>query len=270
MNIHDGIHARQSLSLSDNQLKSVVASGRLRRIARGWYATPSADEDAVAARAVGGLLTAQSLLRKYNVWLHQDSRLHVIVPPNASRLRRPPTNRAVCVHYLPIPTGSVEAIVRACQAMAYCSTHIQLVAAIDSCLASGLVSIDDLVRDSGPTNERFRRALARVRSDAGSGLESEARCLFDGMRLKYRTQVQIQDVGRVDFLIGKWLIVEIDGFEYHSRTEFHTDRIRDLRLAALGYRVVRMSAPMLRDEHCIAAFRKLIRQRVHLTPQFPQ
>jgi very-short-patch-repair endonuclease len=38
------------------------------------------------------------------------------------------------------------------------------------------------------------------------------------------------------------LIVEIDGFEYHrTREAFERDRLRDARLQAAGYRVMRIT-----------------------------
>ena len=52
-------------------------------------------------------------------------------------------------------------------------------------------------------------------------------------------------IGRyeVDFL---WrlqrLVVEVDGFEFHSsRTEFESDRLRDAELQASGFRVIRVT-----------------------------
>ncbi len=47
---------------------------------------------------------------------------------------------------------------------------------------------------------------------------------------------------RVDLMIGERLIVEVDGREHHSDpVAFERDRVRDARLSALGYRVLRFS-----------------------------
>ena len=47
---------------------------------------------------------------------------------------------------------------------------------------------------------------------------------------------------RVDFLIGGWLIIEVDGKRYHVEDEqFEADRERDALFAAWGYRVLRFS-----------------------------
>jgi very-short-patch-repair endonuclease len=54
----------------------------------------------------------------------------------------------------------------------------------------------------------------------------------------------------VDFLWrDRWLIVETDGYKYHSgREAFEDDRTRDLRLKTLGYEVVRLSYRQVVDE----------------------
>ncbi len=54
----------------------------------------------------------------------------------------------------------------------------------------------------------------------------------------------------VDFLWREsQLIVETDGFKYHSgREAFEDDRDRDLRLKALGFEVVRLSYRQVVEE----------------------
>jgi very-short-patch-repair endonuclease len=55
-------------------------------------------------------------------------------------------------------------------------------------------------------------------------------------------QVGIPGVGRVDLLIGDRLVLEVDGRAFHSSTpDFARDRERDLTLAGLGFRVLRLS-----------------------------
>jgi very-short-patch-repair endonuclease len=60
---------------------------------------------------------------------------------------------------------------------------------------------------------------------------------------------------RIDSLIvdfvwrQRQLIVETDGYKYHSgREAFEDDRDRDLRLKTLGYEVVRLSYRQVVDE----------------------
>jgi Protein of unknown function (DUF559)/Transcriptional regulator, AbiEi antitoxin len=45
------------------------------------------------------------------------------------------------------------------------------------------------------------------------------------------------------------LVVEVDGYEFHGdRRSFESDRARDAKLVAAGYRVIRFTARQLRDE----------------------
>ena len=56
-----------------------------------------------------------------------------------------------------------------------------------------------------------------------------------------RPQVRIADK-RVDFLIGRRLVIEVDGAEYHiDPVRFEADRTRDAELTTIGYIVLRFS-----------------------------
>lgn len=89
---------------------------------------------------------------------------------------------------------------------------------------------------------RLRRWLARVDRRAASITESITRVRLNGLGLFPRLQVKISGVGNVDFLIGTALVIEVDGFAYHSDPEdFENDGRRDARLSIRGYRVLRFS-----------------------------
>jgi len=88
----------------------------------------------------------------------------------------------------------------------------------------------------------MRRALAAAGNKSESG--GESLLLFDLRQLGFvlRQQVEIVGVGRVDFIIGERLIVEVDGYEFHSeRRDFEEDRRRDAVASSLGYRTLRFS-----------------------------
>ncbi|MGJ3509378.1 endonuclease domain-containing protein [Enemella sp. A6] len=60
--------------------------------------------------------------------------------------------------------------------------------------------------------------------------------------LQVTPQVPIGRIGRVDLLVGERLVIEVDSIEHHTTLEnYRNDRWRDLRLAALGYRVIRLT-----------------------------
>ncbi|GAA4666529.1 endonuclease domain-containing protein [Gordonia humi] len=55
-------------------------------------------------------------------------------------------------------------------------------------------------------------------------------------QVKLDIQVTITGVGRVDLLVGDWLIIELDGWEFHGdKPHFNSDRTRMVDAQNLGY-----------------------------------
>jgi very-short-patch-repair endonuclease len=115
-------------------------------------------------------------------------------------------------------------------------------AAVESALRQGIVTRAEWGRVLAGLRHGERRALrcASFRSESGG----ESLLLFDLLRsaLQPAQQVEISGVGRVDFVLGARLILEVDGAEFHSsRAEFEEDRRRDAVASTLGLRVLRFS-----------------------------
>ncbi|GAA1480721.1 hypothetical protein GCM10009624_11610 [Gordonia sinesedis] len=108
---------------------------------------------------------------------------------------------------------------------------------------------------------------------AESGIESIVRLRLRARRIQVQVQVVIAGVGRVDLLIGRRLIVEVDGQEYHAdRLRFETDRERDWVAAELGYLVIRLSYQQV-IHHWSSAERSIlavVRRGDHLRPLPPR
>jgi very-short-patch-repair endonuclease len=63
-----------------------------------------------------------------------------------------------------------------------------------------------------------------------------ARDLFRTAGLHVETQVQVPGVGRVDMIVERCLIVELDGFDFHwDRVSFRKDRKRNNAAVLSGY-----------------------------------
>ena len=93
----------------------------------------------------------------------------------------------------------------------------------------------------------LRSALSRVDGICESGTETLVWQRL-GRSLDLRRQAVIAGVGRVDFVLGDRLVVEVDGFAYHSDpAQFEADRRRDAVLSTLGYRVLRFSYHQVLD-----------------------
>ena len=82
-----------------------------------------------------------------------------------------------------------------------------------------------------PAESRSRAAAAKPGSE--SGTESLSRQRFEAIGLVVRQQVPIPEVGDVDMRIGRTLVIEVDGWAYHSDpVAFENDRRRDALISA--------------------------------------
>lgn len=89
----------------------------------------------------------------------------------------------------------------------------------------------------------LRRAVRFADDLADSPLESVLRPLLAILNCELRSQVRIPGVGAaVDFVLDGWLVVEADGYEFHSdRKAYRKDRARLNALAAQGYVLLRFT-----------------------------
>ena len=232
-------------------VQSELRRGLVLRVRNGWFAVPEAKRDVVRAVRVGGMATATTVARLHGLWLHDDHRLHVRVRHSTGRLsaphdRRVPLDRekhAVCVHYStrgafdrardPLSVALAE--------MFACTDPSKVLPSIDSALDRGKLELShlDLIKKWMP---RSRRALVdAVDAESQSGLETKVRLLLRSRRIPFRSQADIEGVGRVDFLVGGRLVIEVDGRGFHTGTAFEEDRRRDFVLTTSGYLVLRLS-----------------------------
>lgn len=101
------------------------------------------------------------------------------------------------------------------------------------------------------------RALRRALADLGQGVLSAAerrlhRLLHRAGIVGWEANVRVDDaegiVGRVDVLFpAARVVVEVDGYAYHSRGAFQADRAKQNRLVAAGYTVLRFTWADLTD-----------------------
>jgi very-short-patch-repair endonuclease len=99
------------------------------------------------------------------------------------------------------------------------------------------------IRDRLPASKRW--LVDRAVGNAGSGLESILRFILMQVGLHLETQVKLETVGRVDFVVrtnGRPLIIEVDGREFHtSPTQFDEDRRRQAAASIMGIETLNFS-----------------------------
>jgi len=114
-------------------------------------------------------------------------------------------------------------------------TDEQLLAAIESAVHEELLSRSAAIGLFQLLPRRQRRLAAKLNFQGESGMETIVRLRLELLGLRLMQQVWIGK-DRVDLVIDGWLIVELDGDEWHDPV---TDRIRTNRLIRAGYRVLR-------------------------------
>lgn len=204
---------------------------------------------------IGGRVGCLSALQSAEVFVFQNTACHVVVAPNASRLRSAFTettrlrrldDRTPCVVHWAEPvdgasssdlfTGIVDALAQSL----FCQPPRMSVASIDSALNLRLVSNDEVAALFSQVPERFRSLAPLIDGRAESGPETILRLLLRAAGYEFEIQVVIDGIGRVDFVVEGVVLVEVDSRAHHEGWEKQKrDRRRDLVAAELGYMSLR-------------------------------
>ncbi|MGW9168002.1 type IV toxin-antitoxin system AbiEi family antitoxin domain-containing protein [Agromyces sp. NPDC055658] len=230
--------------------------GAIERVRSGVYASTTAAAEVVTAARHGGMLGCISRLRRAGVWLlDDDDRVHVSMPEHG---RRHLHDGCACVLHW---TGSGSAlgegtIVDALAQVLGCRGGETFFAALESAMRKGLIDRAGVGRLRARVPAKHRRLVDFARWDADSGLESLLRLRLRRHRIELRSQVLIDGVGRVDFVLGDRLILEADGKSNHvdgfadalqgraapapaTASKRHKDLVRDAAAAERGYVTLR-------------------------------
>lgn len=260
--------------LSRSEFDSLVATGNLRLLRHGWYATDAAHPHVHRAVSLGGHLSCLSALQLAGLWMPPTIGLHVRFARRESPTR-PEPERGVhyCTGYGPEArraSGPVDTAWVALTAAARCTTPEYLVAIMDCALHQHKCTTEELRECLAPCPRRIRTLVDRT-AKAESGTESLVRFRLESARIKVHPQVEIPGVGRVDLVVGKRLVIEVDSFAHHTGTEAYTrDRERDRVLAALGYERIRLTYEqvMFDWDRVFSDILAIIRRGEHLREPF--
>lgn len=121
-----------------------------------------------------------------------------------------------------------------------CQDPRPAIATLDSLLHLRVVTRAQLEKLFAELPARLHTLLHLVDASAESGPETYMRLILRTLGVSYETQVVIPGVGRVDFVVEGWLIIECDSKEFHEGWEKQMeDRARDIAAASLGYTTIR-------------------------------
>ncbi|WP_029146374.1 endonuclease domain-containing protein [Microbacterium luticocti] len=229
-------HTRHWISAS-------LDAGVLERIRRGVYASCDPCPAARAAAAHGGMLGCVSAARHLGLWVldDEDEPAHVWMNRGGHRQEHP---GCTCVeHWDEGPDTDafgVPSVPRVLRQILACKGVETFFVALESALYQHKITRAGLAWLRAHVNDAGRDAMDFARRDAESGLESLLRWRLRRHGLAIAAQVFIVSVGRVDFLIGDRLIVEVDGAPNHDdATHRHKDLSRDANAATWGYITLR-------------------------------
>lgn len=254
----DGYWTREELIASGirpRQITNAIREGSLLRLRRDHYAPPPIDDVGRAIR-LGGRLGCVSRLALLGVFVLDDARLHVHLDRAMSRIRSttdrrrrlgPDDRPGLALHWQPLnePGGSRGrvAVGDAVAQAVRCQPARAAIATLDSVLHLGLMTIEDLRDVFATLPPRYATLLRLTDGTAESGTETLTRLILRSLGLRFRAQVQIVGVGRVDFLVEGWLIIECDSRAFHEGWDKQrSDRRRDADAAARGFTTLRFLA----------------------------
>lgn len=272
-----GVMTRQELLASGRsraEIQLATSSGLLERLDRTRFALPGADPQVVTAARMGATLTCLSALRLHGVETSPGRTPHIRRHRYANNTR-PPNPGLSC----PLPGFEVSCVVdpldKALLAALRNHEPETAIALLDSILHLGLrtrAELEPVVHEAG----KYAVALlGRADSRSESPLESIVRHRLQALGIRFDVQVDLPGIGRVDFLIGKRLIIETDGRRYHDPSfgdaagqAFENDRVRDAGAAAQGYLVIRLSWKQVMNNwaQVIARILVIIRGDAHRRP----
>lgn len=250
------------LGTSRSVLARAVEHEVLEQPARGCYALPDAPREIVAAVRLDGALSCVSLLRFAGLTVPGDAAVtHVSVAAHRGSSALFPGIRR---HFEDVPRSEGRRLVPVPWALARAATCLPYDDAV--------VLLDSMGREApvGVSEEALaivamrRPGLARdlrvdIDSAARSATETRVRLGLRRAGLAVAAGVLVPGVGEVDLLVEGVLIVELDGFAYHSgRSEYVRDRRRDRAALRLGLLTLRFAYEDSDIETVLAAVRRTL------------
>jgi very-short-patch-repair endonuclease len=222
-------------------IRAAVTAGRVRRVRRYWIATDAAPAELVVAAQVTGVISCVSAARHRGWWMPDDvaAGIHVRVASHA----RPPVD-AVAHWDRPIVTTDprvlVESIEDALNHIAGCLPREAALTIWESAARIEELSPESLRRVQW-TTRAARECAESITGLSDSGLETLFVVRLRPWGIPIRQQIVLAGK-RVDVLVGDRLVVQIDGFAFHSTA---ADRGRDVahdrELSLRGYTVLRFT-----------------------------
>lgn len=240
--------------------------GEVTRVRRSWILGPAATLPVVQAARIGGRVTCVTRAKALGLWVPDVTEVHLAVGPHAAGAEEPVLRLHWAKGPAPFaPRAIVDPLINVLFHVARCQPVEEALTIWESAVRKGLIDAGTLQR-IGWRSSRARRLAEATGSLSDSGLETIFVDLMRQIGVRVRQQVWI-DGRPVDVLIGDRLVVQLDGFEYHSRPADRRRDIRaDARLMLRGYTVLRFDYAQIMFERPFVqeTVRSALAQGLHL------
>lgn len=243
-----GVMHRSSLrraGITSYRIRAELKRGRIIPIGRNRVALPGTSPNVIRAARLGVRLTCVTEAQRRKLWTFNDSKLHVAAPEGYSAHR--PKSDDIVIHWSLGPSPvvkdvAVEPLANVLFHIARCRPLDYAVATFDSALNKKAITAQELRRLAAAVGGKFAAAVAAADGRADSGGETLFRVRMAAHGVHVEPQVVI-DGHPVDGLIGKMLVIQIDGFGPHKDAKRRArDLAQDRRLSLRGYTVFRYSS----------------------------
>lgn len=254
---YGGVGTRRQVARTraDHQaVTAAIEAGLVRDLGAGWLALPEARESVVVARRMGAAVTCVSIADFFGLpVLVPPDRPHIALPQRRGRRQ---VDMAMRVHgesrwVPPAPVGfPLAPLADAFARVLRCRPAEEAAVVVDAALRRRLVTPEEIRRAlTGPGSPAALATLERCSPRSRSAIETAARLALEDAGLEVAAGVEIDGVGEVDLVVEGRIVVECDGFAYHSgRREYREDRRRDRALVQLGYLVLRFTWEEITDD----------------------
>jgi very-short-patch-repair endonuclease len=252
-------------------ISTATRAGAVRVVRRRWLAAGTVSTDALTAARAGGLIACVSAARRRGWWMPPtaDQRLHLRLAPGSASdgIPRPFDGRVHWTKALaPASRHSLlESVEDTLAHVARCLTPENALVVWESAVRVERLDAPSLrsVRWGTPAARACAEAVGGL---SDSGLETILTTGLRALGLSVRQQVVI--AGRpVDSLIGRRLVIQTDGWEFHSSSSQRSaDIAHDAELRLRGYTVFRFSyAQIVHDWPSVeATVRRAVAAGLHL------
>lgn len=239
------------------------------RVVLGMVTAHGVPFERIAEAAFSGQATCVTLLRQLDIPVPGPPlKVHLLLRRNhgCHESRTRPQHGVVLHRQRALPVAPHDRVLSALGVASQCVTPMAQLVMLNGALKDRLV-LPEMILGMPSVTQARRVWLERHASPLSESVtETIAGVHLDNAGLNYERQVRIEGVGRVDFLVDGWLVVETDGWKYHKNfVAFVEDRRRDRALENLRYGHLRFTYQDV--VHSPAEFIAQIRHRLRLGPE---